>query len=76
MEAEVQSLDWHSGLKDPPLLQLWCRSQPQLRFNPWPANFPMLRVQPLFKKKKKEKKKKKKEEFLLWHSRSKSDQEP
>ena len=26
---------WQSGLKDPALPQLQCRSQLQLRFNPW-----------------------------------------
>ena len=31
-EVWVQSLAWHSGFKDPALLQL------QLRFSPWPSN--------------------------------------
>ena len=33
--ARVQPSAWHSGLKDPALLQLWQRSQLQFRFNPW-----------------------------------------
>ena len=37
-EAWVQSPALHSGLKDPVLLQLQCRSQLRLVFNPWPGN--------------------------------------
>ena len=33
-EVWVSSLAWHSGLKDPALLQLW------LRFNSWPWELP------------------------------------
>ena len=33
------------GVKDPALLQLWCRSKLQLRFNPLPRNCPMPQVQ-------------------------------
>ena len=40
-EAQVQSLAWHSGLKDLELLQLHHRSQLWLRFSPWPWNFHM-----------------------------------
>ena len=43
----VPSLTECSGLKDPVLLQLWHRSQPWLRLNPWPGNFCMLPVCPL-----------------------------
>lgn len=32
-------------VKDP-LLQLWCRLQLQLGFDPWPGNFHVLQVQP------------------------------
>ena len=39
-------------VKDPALPQLWCRSQLQLRFDPWPGNFHM----PWFHLKKKKKK--------------------
>ena len=41
VEAWVPSLAQHRGLKDLASLQLW------LRFDPWPRNFHMLRVQPL-----------------------------
>ena len=41
-------------LKDPSLLQLWHGSQLQLRFDIWPRNFHMLKVQHLKKKKKKD----------------------
>ena len=51
-EAQDQSPAQRSGLKDLALPQLWCRSQLQLRFNPWPWNFHMLQVRPLKKKKK------------------------
>ena len=37
-EVRVQFSDQHSGLKDPALLQLLCRSQLWLRFSPWPGN--------------------------------------
>ena len=40
-----------SGLKDPALPQLRLGTQLHLRFSPWPRNFHMLRVQPLFKNK-------------------------
>ena len=43
---KLRSLAWCSGLKDPALLQLQRRSQIWLRFNPWPRNFHILRVQP------------------------------
>ena len=33
-EAQVQSVAWRRGLKDLALLQLWYRSQQQLRFSP------------------------------------------
>ena len=39
-KAQVQSLAWHSGLKDLAWLQL------QLRFNPQPRNFYKPQVQP------------------------------
>ena len=42
-------------VKDLALMQLWCRLQLQLRFNPWPRNLHMLWVQP-----------KKKEKIRLW----------
>ena len=42
-------------VKDPALLQLWCRSQVWLAFDPWPGNFHMPRVRP--KKEKQEKNK-------------------
>ena len=51
-KTQVQSLDQWSGLKDPVLPQLWCRSQLWLGFSIWPRNFHMLRVLPLKKKKK------------------------
>ena len=38
--AQVGSLAWHSGLKDPGLLPL------RLGFSPWPRNFHMPWVQP------------------------------
>ena len=38
-QGQVQSLAWHSGLKDPAWQKLWYRSQLQLRFNTWPRNF-------------------------------------
>ena len=38
-------------VKDPELPLLWCRSQLQLRFSPWPGNFCMPWVQPKKKKK-------------------------
>ena len=52
VDAEVQgrSLDQRNGLKDLALLQLWHRSQLQLRFNHWPGNFHMSLVRPLKKK--------------------------
>ena len=40
-EMGVQSLAQDSGLKDPALLQLWRRSQLQLRFIPWPGDIHM-----------------------------------
>ena len=42
--AWVPSLAQRSGLKDPALLQLGCRSHLQLGFSPWPGNFHMLQV--------------------------------
>ena len=36
----------NSGLKDPALSQLWCRSQMGLLFNLWPVNFHMPWVLP------------------------------
>ena len=38
-EVLVQSLAWHSRLKDLALTQLWFRLQLCLRFNPCPGNF-------------------------------------
>ena len=35
VKAWVRSMAWDSGLKDPALPQLWCRSQLWLLFNPW-----------------------------------------
>ena len=40
-KVQIRSPVWHSGLKDPALLQLWRRSQLWLTFNPWPRNFHM-----------------------------------
>jgi len=40
--ARVGSPAWPSGLKNPALLQLWCRSQSRLGVNPWPGNFHIL----------------------------------
>ena len=34
-KAWVQSPGGHSGLKNPALLQLWCKLQLWLGFNPW-----------------------------------------
>ena len=39
-------------VKNPTLLQLWCRLQLWLGFNPWPGNFHVLWVWPKKKKKK------------------------
>ena len=36
--TQVQYLLQHRRFKDPVLLQLWCRSQLQLRSDPWPRN--------------------------------------
>ena len=47
--AWVQHPARHSGLKDLELPQMGCRLQLQLRFSPWPRNFPKSRVQPLKK---------------------------
>ena len=58
-EAWDRSPAQHSGLKDPALPQLWCRSQLWLGFNPWPRNFHMPWVGPLTKKKSKERKSRK-----------------
>ena len=51
-------------VKDPVLLQLGCRSQLQLGFNPWSGNFhvPQMQLKKEQKKKKKTKQKGKKEE--------------
>ena len=46
------SLAQRSGLKGLVLLKLWCRSQLQLGFHPWPGNFHMLWVCQTNKKKK------------------------
>ena len=46
VEVQVRSPALCSGLKDPALLQLWCRLQLQLRFTAWPGNFYMLLVWP------------------------------
>ena len=43
-------------VQDLALPQLWCKSQLQLRFEPWPGNFHILWVQPKKKKKKKKRK--------------------
>ena len=48
---------WHSGLKDPVLIQFWHRSQMQLGFSSWPRNFHVLSCG--FKKKRQRKKEKK-----------------
>ena len=48
------------GLMELVLLQLWCRWQLQLRFDPWPRNFHILWYAQKKKKKKKEKRKKEK----------------
>ena len=40
---------------------VWCRSQQQLRFDPWPGNFHMPRVQPEKKKEKEEEREKREE---------------
>ena len=40
-------------VKDPMLLKVWCRSQLQLRFDPWPWNLHMAQVEPTGEKKKK-----------------------
>ena len=48
-EAWVLSPAWHGGLKDLALPQLMHKSQLQVRFNPLPENFHILRVWP-FKK--------------------------
>lgn len=40
-EEGVQSLAWPSGLKDPVLPKLWCRSQLWLGLGPRPGNFQM-----------------------------------
>ena len=45
MEVQVHSSAQHSRLKDPALLQLWCRSQLWPRFNPWLVNIHPLQVQ-------------------------------
>lgn len=34
------------GVKDPAMPHWWCRSQPWLRFDPWPGNFHMSQVWP------------------------------
>ena len=36
LRMQVQSLAWHSGLKDLVLLQLWLRSELWLSSNAWP----------------------------------------
>ena len=46
LEVQVQSLAWHSRLKNPELPQLQRRSQLRLGFSPWPGNFHTPRVQP------------------------------
>ena len=38
VEVRVQSLAWHSELKDLALLQLHSRMQLQLGFSPWAGN--------------------------------------
>ena len=40
VEAQVSSLARLSGLKDPALPRLWCRSQLWLGFNPWAQELP------------------------------------
>ena len=42
-EARVPRLARRSGLKDPALLQLWCRLHLQLGSSPWPRSFHMPR---------------------------------
>ena len=56
-EAQVQSLAQCSGLKDPVLPQLQCRSQLQLRFNPLAQEFPCAMCVAIKKKKKRKEKK-------------------
>ena len=46
-EVQVLFLPLHSGLNDPALLQLQCRSQLQLGFIPWLGNFRIARLRPL-----------------------------
>ena len=50
-EGQVPSPARCSALKDLVLPQLGCRSQLQLRFNPWPRNIHMLWVRPWKKRK-------------------------
>ena len=42
VEVRVRYPAQYTGLKDLVLPQLWCRSQLQLRFKPWPRSFHML----------------------------------
>ena len=44
---------WCSGLKDLALPQLQRKSQPQLRFSPWPGNLHTSQAQPFKKRKRK-----------------------
>ena len=50
-KAQVRSLAWCSGLKDPVLPQLQRRLKPGLGFIPRPGNFHVLQVGPLKKRK-------------------------
>ena len=46
VEVQVQSLAWHSELKNLVLLQLQCGSKQCLGLSPWLENFHMPKVQP------------------------------
>ena len=49
---QIQFPAWHSGFKDPGLLQLWHRLQLQLGSDPWPGNSLCCRAAKKEKKKK------------------------
>ena len=61
-KMRVQSSAQSSGLKDMVLRQLWCRSQLQLGFNPWPRNFHMSQCS-----RRKKGRKKKRKIYLMSH---------
>ena len=54
VELWVRSPARHSGLKDPALLQLWCRLQLWFRFSPWPWELTYVVDVAIKEKKKKE----------------------